>query len=227
VCRNATQFELFHLQAKYVHQQLIVLEKSFFLSKILLGLLLYLFKIIVNGCRKEVFFCLSTVDFHYDQGELKKIKSWKEKFYNHLIGEALPDLRIKIEDIVANKDLVITRWKARGTLKGTLFGVTPSGEMFEFNGTSWMKLFEGKIVEMWTNWDLSYLMNRLLSAVKELRGLIPICSYCKGIRDEKGCWTKLEKYITEHSDVQFSHGICQECAKKHPPDMDLYGNDES
>lgn len=55
-----------------------------------------------------------------------------------------------------------------------------------------------------------------------LSGLIPICSQCKKIRDDKGYWNQLESYIHNHTGVDFSHGICPECAKKLYPDLDLY-----
>jgi hypothetical protein len=51
-----------------------------------------------------------------------------------------------------------------------------------------------------------------LQEVKRLSGLIPICASCKKIRDDEGSWNQLEKYICEHSDAQFSHGICPTCA---------------
>ena len=51
--------------------------------------------------------------------------------------------------------------------------------------------------------------------VRVLRGLIPICSHCRRIRDDKGYWNQLEQYIHEHSQAQFSHGICPECAQKY------------
>src|SRR5947208_16394671 len=50
-----------------------------------------------------------------------------------------------------------------------------------------------------------------LSNVKQLRGLLPICSYCKRIRGDDQYWQQLEGYIAEHSDAQFSHGICPTC----------------
>ena len=65
-------------------------------------------------------------------------------------------------------------------------------------------------------------LNKALSEVKKLSGLLPICSHCKKIRDDKGYWTQIESYIHEHSEAEFSHSICQECAKKHYPDMDIY-----
>ncbi len=66
-----------------------------------------------------------------------------------------------------------------------------------------------------------------LKEVKTLSGLLPICSHCKKIRDDNGYWNQIESYIHEHSEAEFSHGICQECAEKYYPDMDLYGEDES
>ncbi len=63
---------------------------------------------------------------------------------------------------------------------------------------------------------------KALKEVKQLKGMLPICSHCKKIRDDKGYWNQIEKYIHEHSDAQFSHGICQECAKKYYPDFDIY-----
>jgi hypothetical protein len=54
--------------------------------------------------------------------------------------------------------------------------------------------------------------------VKKLEGILPICSYCKKIRDEKNNWRILEEYIEDRSKAQFSHGICPECFKKYRPD---------
>ncbi len=52
------------------------------------------------------------------------------------------------------------------------------------------------------------------SRIKILQGLIPICAGCKKIRDDKGFWNQLEVYIKEHSEADFTHGFCPECAKK-------------
>ena len=51
-----------------------------------------------------------------------------------------------------------------------------------------------------------------LSEVKLLSGFLPICAYCKRIRDDKGNWQRVEEYISNHSEVEFSHGLCDECA---------------
>lgn len=58
-----------------------------------------------------------------------------------------------------------------------------------------------------------------LEHVKQLQGLLPICSVCKNIRDDKGYWKRIETYISEHSEAQFSHGICPECAQTLYPNL--------
>jgi hypothetical protein len=64
-----------------------------------------------------------------------------------------------------------------------------------------------------------------LSTIRTLSGLLPICSACKKIRDNDGCWTPIEAYIRKRSDVDFSHGICPECGKKlYPEDADLFSD---
>ncbi|MFI5247006.1 MAG: PleD family two-component system response regulator [Nitrospirales bacterium] len=57
-------------------------------------------------------------------------------------------------------------------------------------------------------------LQKALREVKVLRGLIPICASCKKIRNDSGFWQQLEEYIGEHSEAEFSHGICQPCVKK-------------
>lgn len=58
-----------------------------------------------------------------------------------------------------------------------------------------------------------------MEEVKTLRGILPICSNCKKIRDDKGYWHQVEVYIQNHSDAEFSHGICKECAEKLYPNF--------
>jgi two-component system, chemotaxis family, sensor kinase Cph1 len=62
-------------------------------------------------------------------------------------------------------------------------------------------------------------LQEALTKVKTLRGLIPICSSCKKIRDDHGSWTQLETYIAQHSEAEFSHGLCLECMRKLYPDV--------
>lgn len=61
-------------------------------------------------------------------------------------------------------------------------------------------------------------LEKALGEVKTLRGILPICSYCKKIRDDDGYWNQVEIYIHERSDAKFSHGICPSCIKEHFPE---------
>lgn len=67
-----------------------------------------------------------------------------------------------------------------------------------------------------------FLINELKTAlgqVKKLSGMLPICSGCKKIRDDAGYWNQVEAYISAHTDVRFSHGICPACVRKEYPDL--------
>lgn len=70
--------------------------------------------------------------------------------------------------------------------------------------------------KLWTE------LRQAIDQIKTLEGLLPICCYCKGIRDERGFWQPLESYIKNHSGAELSHGICPACAEKHH--SDLYRN---
>ncbi len=62
-------------------------------------------------------------------------------------------------------------------------------------------------------------MREALANVRTLRGLIPICASCKRIRNDQGYWTRLETYLKEHSDAEFSHGLCLDCVRKLYPEL--------
>ncbi|BBO78593.1 hypothetical protein DSCW_60100 [Desulfosarcina widdelii] len=64
-------------------------------------------------------------------------------------------------------------------------------------------------------------LQNAMSEIKTLRGFIPICANCKNIRDDKGYWQKIEKYIEDRSDAQFSHSLCPKCIKELYPDMKI------
>jgi PAS domain-containing protein len=77
--------------------------------------------------------------------------------------------------------------------------------------------FDGAIIILE---DITALKNAL-DEVKTLRGFVPICSQCKNIRDDKGFWRQVEEYVQNHSEAQFSHSICPDCAKKLYPALCL------
>lgn len=55
--------------------------------------------------------------------------------------------------------------------------------------------------------------------IKTLQGIVPICSFCKKIRDDKGFWSQVEAYVSLHTEAQFSHGVCPDCQEEHYPDL--------
>jgi hypothetical protein len=74
---------------------------------------------------------------------------------------------------------------------------------------------EGKVERI----NLINELQKTLKQVRVLSGLIPICSSCKQIRDDKGYWQKIENYISKNSGVEFTHGICPKCAQKLYPEF--------
>lgn len=61
-------------------------------------------------------------------------------------------------------------------------------------------------------------LREALSKIRALSGMLPICSHCKKIRNDKGYWQRIEVYIREHSEAEFTHGLCPDCAKKLYPE---------
>ena len=92
--------------------------------------------------------------------------------------------------------------------------------LIAFTFLSWIisrYLFYSKIREYISLKEREKLINELTNAVKDVKllsGLLPICSNCKMIRDDKGYWNQLESYIKDHSDAAFSHSICPDCHEK-------------
>jgi phosphoserine phosphatase RsbU/P len=65
-------------------------------------------------------------------------------------------------------------------------------------------------------------LQTMMANVKQLHGLLPICSYCKRIRSDSNYWEQVESYISNHTDAQFSHGICPCCYEKVLAELDLH-----
>ena len=75
------------------------------------------------------------------------------------------------------------------------------------------------IFVIWATAILSLSHKRQEEEARTLRGLLPICATCKKIRDDKGYWQRLEKYMEDHSAAQFSHSICDDCLIKAYPEL--------
>ena len=65
-------------------------------------------------------------------------------------------------------------------------------------------------------------LKEAMSEVKTLSGFLPICASCKKIRDDKGYWNQIESYIRDHSEAEFSHGICPDCYEKQKEELDKF-----
>jgi PAS domain S-box-containing protein len=66
--------------------------------------------------------------------------------------------------------------------------------------------------------DLIEKLQEALSEIKMLRGILPLCTFCKRIRDDKGYWEQVDIYIHKYSEADISHSVCPECMRKHYPD---------
>jgi PAS domain S-box-containing protein len=91
----------------------------------------------------------------------------------------------------------------------------------------WSHLSEYPPMPGWTSWKVGIDITELKATrarVKVLGGLLPICSSCKKIRDDTGYWNRIEAYIHDHSEADFTHGICPTCARELYPE--LYEDDK-
>ncbi|MCF8130406.1 MAG: response regulator [Deltaproteobacteria bacterium] len=70
--------------------------------------------------------------------------------------------------------------------------------------------------------ELNDKLQQALDEIKILKGILPVCSHCKKIRDDTDSWHAMEEYVSDHSEAKFSHSICPDCARKYYPDYDLY-----
>lgn len=94
-------------------------------------------------------------------------------------------------------------------------------EIYELLVFQFKELIESQLQLVHHN-QLLARMNQELTArmaeIKTLRGILPICSYCKKIKDDEGYWQAVDVYIQQHSEAEFSHGLCLECMAEHFPD---------
>ena len=58
-----------------------------------------------------------------------------------------------------------------------------------------------------------------MASIRTLRGMLPLCAWCRRVRSDAGYWEQIEAYISSHSDATFTHGICQDCLRKQFPDL--------
>jgi hypothetical protein len=117
-----------------------------------------------------------------------------------------PALALAIAMPVIHGALLLTLWNAPGDLFTVL---APTA-------------FRGVVIFVLALWfaRLADHERKLHHYVERLEGLLPICSFCKSIRNQDGEWESLEHFISSRSDAQFSHSFCKSCGKMHYPDFD-------
>jgi hypothetical protein len=99
--------------------------------------------------------------------------------------------------------------------------VMPHREVGDMGSLALATALRGIVIVFLALWfaRLAEFERALQTRVKVLEGLLPICTFCKNIRNEGGDWERLEKFISRRSEAEFSHGICPTCAEKHYPGM--------
>lgn len=120
--------------------------------------------------------------------------------------KALEDRNKELEKILAAKEKIISV-----LMKRVERSVDTSGSAFS--------IFEQQILLENLVEQRTRELKEALKHIKTLSGLLPICSSCKNIRDDKGYWSQIERYISTHSQAEFTHSICPACAKKLYPDI--------
>jgi PAS domain S-box-containing protein len=105
---------------------------------------------------------------------------------------------------------------------GTIFPVEINAGLLELGNHNYVLAFDRDITKRklaeQEREKLIAELREALERIKTLRGLLPMCAWCKKIRDDQGYWKKVEDYLKEHSDATFTHGICPECLKKVSPE---------
>lgn len=113
--------------------------------------------------------------------------------------------------------LVLTLVIVLSILSGSLFLLNT---IIGWNRTLRKEIDERIVIEK-QNQELICELEQALSEIKVLSGFLPICAWCKKIRDDKGYWNQVEVYLSEHAQAQFSHGICPDCRQEMQDEMTL------
>ncbi len=173
-----------------------------------------------NERRTETIYEILAPEFvgHFENRDITGPDSIKKDYYDPVV-RAFPDMHMEIVEITAKDDFVMARWRATGIQQAEIFGVPPSGEHVTITGMDWSRFADGMAVENWDNSSLSFVIRYLRKEIKTLKGILPVCSHCKSIRNDKGFWEQLEKYISDNTEATLSHGICPKCIAKEYPEV--------
>ena len=135
------------------------------------------------------------------------------------VGHIVSNL-VKYDSLVADVQAVLDTLIPKEVEVQTLEGKVYSMRILPYRTID--NLIEGAVITFFDITERKNVENALQKAFEEirtLRGILPICSNCKKIRDAKGDWKQIESYIHEHSEADFSHGICPECMNELYPNV--------
>jgi PAS domain S-box-containing protein len=145
------------------------------------------------------------------------------KCYNHRPGKSCHTADCALKQIFDGKDEFVCESikKHNGDVQNFIVTARPfRNRRGQLTGVveSFQEITELKKLEQ-EKTELILQLRESLNKVKVLSGLVPICAGCKKIRDDQGFWNHLESYISRHSDAEFSHGLCPDCALKYYPEL--------
>lgn len=177
-----------------------------------------------DGQSRFIYISPQCIDiFEYDAD---RIINNSDLLWNMVYSEDLE--RLRQEDWTANQARKFFQSEVRiippsGSMKWIQLTSKPSTEKVDSQN-----IWSGVILDITQRKKAEEERNQLvaelqhaLAKVKTLSGFLPICASCKDIRDDKGYWNQIESYISSHSEAEFSHGICPDCAKKLYPELKL------
>lgn len=144
--------------------------------------------------------------FHRNSAHAESYREWDKKIMDD--GAAVLDLEESYHNSDGSEGTVLTSKVPLRDKDGKVFGLL--GICTDISERKKMEL---------KNESLITELKDAISKVKTLSGFLPICSNCKGIRDDKGYWNKIEEYIQKHSDADFTHSICPKCAEILYPEL--------
>jgi GAF domain-containing protein len=136
-----------------------------------------------------------------------------------IVRDALKDVRFADSALVTREPYI--RFYAGfplstpdGFALGTLCAIDRRPRVLSADRKTAMRALARQVMALFELRRVSTRMAEALENVKTLHGLLPICAWCKRIRDDKGYWSQVEAYVHEHTGADFTHGICPECLEK-------------
>ena len=198
-------YDDFTLLASYICQVPIALislvdaERQWFKSKIGLE---------VNQTARNISFCGHTI--LSEQTLVVKDTLHDERFFDNPLVTSAPGIRF-----YAGAPLITPA----GHTLGSLCVIDRKPRDLSDSQKTALEALARQVVTQLELRRVSANLANALNKIKLIEGLVPICSYCKGIRNDQGYWSTVEKFIKQHSDVEFTHGICDDCIRQHFPEV--------